>query len=222
MMQTGRVLILLSLLSVLVLGRTGLSMWHGQQPVDDVIKTAQASPEKPTAALTGKENNQQKNTNIAAPASTNLIPEASALPYTPDTEAISRAERETLLSLRKVRNALDERQKALDERQKAAEASDQKLTERLSDLEELEAKIKDMLAQESSINTKKIKRLTAVYEGMKADRAAPVVERMDLSIIVRMFSRMDEKKVGKILSFLPPEQAVKISQALTDRISNVK
>jgi len=222
MMQTGRVLILLSLLSVLVLGRTGLSMWHGQQPVDDVIKTAQASPEKPTAALPEKENNQQKNTNIAAPASTNLIPEASALPYTPDTEAISRAERETLLSLRKVRNALDERQKALDERQRAAEASDQKLTERLSDLEELEAKIKDMLAQESSINTKKIKRLTAVYEGMKADRAAPVVERMDLSIIVRMFSRMDEKKVGKILSFLAPEQAVKISQALTDRISNVK
>ncbi|PJC71423.1 MAG: hypothetical protein CO017_00105, partial [Zetaproteobacteria bacterium CG_4_8_14_3_um_filter_59_5] len=91
-----------------------------------------------------------------------------------------------------------------------------------ADLEELEARIKDMLAQEQSINNKKIKRLTAVYEGMKADKAAPVLAQMDLQTVVQMFSRMDEKQVGKILSFLPPEKAVKISQALTERISEVQ
>jgi len=227
MMQTGRVFILLSLLSLLVLGRTGFSMWNGNQAGGDVIKTAQAAPEKPAPPVPtqqsspNQDNNPQKKPQTAS-TTTQLIPEAEALPFTPDAEAISQAERETLLSLRKVKKALDERQKALDERQKAAETSEKKLNERLSDLEALEARIKDMLDQENSINTKKIKRLTAVYEGMKADRAAPVVERMDLAIVVRMFSRMDEKKVGKILSFLPPEKAVKISQALTDRISNVK
>jgi len=215
MMRTGRVLFLLSLLSILALGRTGLSLWSGQQTSDEVISIAQAAPNNPPTKTTKKPEE-------AAPSTTQLIPEANALPYTPDAEAISQAERETLLSLRKIRDALDARQKNLEERQKTAETSEEKLSERLADLEALEARIKDMLAQEKSINTKKIKRLTAVYEGMKADRAAPVIERMDLAIVVRMFSRMDEKKVGKILSFLPPEKAVKISQALTDRISNVK
>ena len=67
----------------------------------------------------------------------------------------------------------------------------------------------------------KIKRLTAVYEGMKAESAAPVISQMELSTVVKMFLRMDEKQVGKILSFLPPEKAVTISQALTKQISKV-
>ena len=79
-----------------------------------------------------------------------------------------------------------------------------------------------MLAEEQSIKDKKIKRLTAVYEGMKAERAAPVIAQMDLSIVVKIFSRMSEKQVGKILSFLQPKQAVVISQALTERIASVK
>ena len=73
-----------------------------------------------------------------------------------------------------------------------------------------------------NIKNKKIKRLTAVYEGMKPDRAAPVISKMDLATVVRVFLLMDEKKVGKILSFLPPDKAVQISQALTRQISSVK
>ncbi|MDQ6987760.1 MAG: hypothetical protein Q9M25_08155 [Mariprofundaceae bacterium] len=222
MMRTGRILVLLSLLSILILGRTGLSLWSGHQAADNVISIAQAAPDNTPIKTAKKPEKQTTEIDQATSSVTQLIPEANALPYTPDSEAISQAERQTLLSLRKIRDALDARQAALEERQKAAQASEEKLSERVADLEALEARIKDMLAQEKSINTKKIKRLTAVYEGMKADRAAPVIERMDLPIVVRMFSRMDEKKVGKILSFLPPEQAVKISQALTERISNVK
>jgi len=57
---------------------------------------------------------------------------------------------------------------------------------------------------------------------MKPDKAAPVIARMELTTVVKIFSLMDEKKVGKILSFLPAEKAVQISQALTRQISTVK
>ena len=233
-MRTRRILILLSMLSVLVVARTGISLWSNHQPTQDVIDVAQAAqppattgPEitqkAPTRPLPAQSEAAQASAIVKKPTvADKLIPDAEALPYTPDAEAISQAERETLLSLRQTRKALDERQKALDEREKAAKQAEAKIAERLKELETMAASIKDLLAQEQSINTKKIKRLTAVYEAMKADRAAPVIARMELPIVVRMFSRMDEKKVGKILSFLPPEKAVKISQALTDRISNVK
>lgn len=220
MLGAGRVLLLLSVLSVLVLARAGLSLWSNQ-PGDEVIGMAQAATEQSVTQADDSDASAPldvKNPGISLQA----IPDAQALPYTPEDVAISKAERETLLALRKQRDELNARRKAMDERQSAIEEGEKKLTERIADLEQLEARIRDMLAQEQSINTKKIKRLTAVYEGMKADKAAPVLARMDLQTVVQMFSRMDEKQVGKILSFLPPEKAVKISQALTERISEVQ
>jgi len=127
-----------------------------------------------------------------------------------------------LLALREQRKDLSEREKALEEREAIIQEAEQRAQEKIKELLQLEARIQTMLAEEQSIKDKKIKRLTAVYEGMKADRAAPVIAQMDLGIVVKIFSRMSEKQVGKILSFLNPKQAVVISQALTERIASVK
>jgi len=113
-------------------------------------------------------------------------------------------------------------EKSLNEREKEAAAAESKAAERIEELEKLEARIQELLQQEESIKSKKIKRLTAVYEGMKAEKAAPVIAKMELATVVKMFLRMNEKQVGKILSFLPPDKAVTISQALTQQISKVE
>ncbi|MDQ6991881.1 MAG: hypothetical protein Q9M31_00260 [Mariprofundus sp.] len=128
----------------------------------------------------------------------------------------------TLTSLRSYKSTLDERQDKLDQREKELQQSEDKLHKRIAELEQLEASIQQRLKDEAGIKTKKIKRLTSVYEGMKANKAAPVIAQMQLSTVVKIFSLMDEKKVGKILSFLPAEKAVLISQALTKQISTVK
>jgi len=106
--------------------------------------------------------------------------------------------------------------------EKAIAQAEEKLNLRITELQQLESSIQQRLQDEKNIKNKKIKRLTAVYEGMKPDRAAPVISKMDLATVVRVFLLMDEKKVGKILSFLPPDKAVQISQALTRQISSVK
>ena len=131
-------------------------------------------------------------------------------------------EDETLTSLRKYRDDLDQRSKNLDQRESSLKEAEDQLERRIQELEQLEASIQQRLIDESKVKSKKIKRLTAVYEGMKPERAAPVIEKMELETVVKIFLLMDEKKVGKILSFLPPEKAVTISQALTRQISAVK
>jgi len=143
--------------------------------------------------------------------------EASIFPGAP-TENISREEIEILLDLRAIKETLDARAKMLDERQQAIEKAESGVAKHVDELEALLAKIQDRLQQEESIRSKKIKRLTAVYASMKPEKSAPVISKMELATVVKMFARMDEKKVGKILSFLPPEQAVKITQALTKQI----
>jgi len=152
-----------------------------------------------------------------------LIPsaEAAASMAIAEESFSAPAERELLESLRTTRKKLTAMEKSLGEREKEAEAAESKAAERIVELEKLEARIQELLLQEESIKSKKIKRLTAVYEGMTADKAAPVIAKMELATVVKMFLRMDEKKVGKILSFLPPEKAVTISQALTRQISKV-
>jgi flagellar motility protein MotE (MotC chaperone) len=132
------------------------------------------------------------------------------------------AERELLESLRATREKLTTMEKSLNEREQEAAAAEDKAAERIAELEKLEARIQELLLQEESIKSKKIKRLTAVYEGMKAESAAPVIAQMELATVVKMFLSMNEKQVGKILSFLPPEKAVTISHALTQQISQVE
>ncbi len=142
------------------------------------------------------------------------IAQAEALPSGKDADVLA--------SLRSLQQRLQEREKELDEREKKLREMETKALVRIDELKQMESALRDLLKQEDSIKSKKIKRLTAVYSGMKPDRAAPVIARMDLETVVKIFLRMDEKRVGKILSFLPPQKAVVISEALTQRIISLK
>ncbi|RME38061.1 MAG: hypothetical protein D6794_05970 [Deltaproteobacteria bacterium] len=230
-MRVGRILALMLLLTLAGLTRVAISLSGSQDAPatahpasSQVIASAQAAsaatpaisgPMKPAAAPASETAAHERHD------SEGLVPKANASPWTPDEAMVCETERKALLGLRDLKRQLEERKRQLDSREQAVAEMEKKAATRIQALEDMEARLQDMLAQEKSINDKKIKRLTAVYEGMKPDKAAPVIARMELPIVVRIFSRMDEKKVGKILSFLPPEQAVKISQALTRRIASL-
>jgi len=210
--------ILLALLTVFIAGRIGISfMSHGDKAL--VL--------------------QQENANISSEVIGNKLKESNAKPlvllgdlWLPSAEAAANMpideekqrqsqQKQDAGSLQAAREKMAMREKKLEERQAVAKDAEDRARKRIEELTALEARIQDLLDQEKSVNDKKIKRLTAVYEGMKAVKAAPVIAQMDMTIIVKMFSRMNEKQVGKILSFLPPKQAVVISQALTKRIGSL-
>lgn len=210
--------LLLALLTVFIVGRIGLSfMQHGeaqlvlqQEDVNILPKAIEKNikiPSDETLALWG---------DLWLPSAE----AAASMPIDEEKQA-SPQDNPDASSLQAARDKMDRREKQLEERQTIAQEAESLASKRIEELTALETRIQDLLDQEKSINDKKIKRLTTVYEGMKADKAAPVIARMDMDIIVKMFSRMNEKQVGKILSFLPPKQAVVISEALTKRIGSL-
>lgn len=210
--------ILLALLTVFIAGRIGMSfVQHG----DKIIVLQQGSANVVPASIEH---------DVKSPQDVNLallgdlwLPSAEAAANIPiDEERQDQSKkRQDAGSFQAAREKMDMREKKLEERQTVAKEAEDRASKRIEELTALETRIQDLLDQEKSINDKKIKRLTTVYEGMKADKAAPVIAQMDMMIIVKMFSRMNEKQVGKILSFLPPKQAVAISQALTKRIGSL-
>jgi len=231
MMKRIQSIILFITIGVLLMTKAGLAIWHSNS--DDFH---QATARQSTSAQTlmpdvAVQFPQQDKIHTKAGATTNpndswamleayLIPEAKAASVPPSSNPI--IEDETLTSLRQYRDKLEQRSKKLDTREQSLQQAEEKLKRRITELEQLEASIQQRLSDEAKVKNKKIKRLTAVYEGMKPERAAPVIAKMELLTVVKIFLLMDEKKVGKILSFLPPDKAVKISQALTRQISSVQ
>jgi len=119
-------------------------------------------------------------------------------------EALRQRER----ALAQKEEELARREKRLAEAEARAKALAQALQTKLAAIEE-------RLAEEKKLKSKKIKRLAAVYAAMKPEQAARVVARLDLATAVRVFSVMEEKRVGKILAHLSPQLAVRISRALS-------
>ncbi len=188
-----------------------------KSPADDM--TASRHPIKQAEHLHA----QHSPTNVSdswAMLEAYLIPEAGAA--SAPQQATPAIEDKTLTSLRSIREKLNQRSRKLDQRASALQQAEKVLKQRITELQQLEASIQQRLSAESKIKNKKIKRLTGVFASMKPQQAAPVIAKMDLATVIRIFLLMDEKKVGKILSFLPPDQAVAISQALTRQISSVK
>lgn len=212
---------ILSLLSLFVVGKMGLSVWEPMDVVDEQV-VANTNAEIAQVTLVKHEDNHAMQKEKLWTG--DFIPSAEAaaeIPIAEEKEASESDIGKSSSALRDAREKLVAQEKSLQEREKVAQAAEQRAIKRIDELKALEARIQDLLAEEKAMNDKKIKRLTAVYEGMKADKAAPVIAQMKLKTVVKMFSRMKEKQVGKILSFLPPKQAVEISQALTQRIGSM-
>jgi len=227
MMKRIQSMLLFITIGSLLTAKAGLALWHSN--TDNFLQTTtmqSASAQTVIPDVAAQDNMRPKAIAAEAPNDSwamleaYLIPEANA-ESTPHASA-SVIEDKTLSSLRQYRDKLEQRSKKLDVREQSLQQAEEQLKRRITELEQLEASIQQRLSDEAKVKNKKIKRLTAVYEGMKADRAAPVIAKMELATVVKIFLLMDEKKVGKILSFLPPEKAVKISQALTRQISTVQ
>ena len=213
------------IIGILLGGKLGFTLWPATSTTDAAIYTATASETTVTPSIPASGPAEQPTIDQSlAMLEAYIIPraEAAAPAQAARSGSSSRHDDETLSELRSYKENLDSRAKQLDEREKSLNEADEQVRRRITELEQLETSIKQRLNDEKNIKSKKVKRLTAVFEGMKPEKAAPVIAKMELADVIKVFLLMDEKKVGKILSFIPADKAVVISQALTRQISTVK
>lgn len=209
--------VFLAVLSIAALFNVGMGLWPepGRYPavLSDMSSASVAQAEEVAAVVPGA---GQEGESLPVRESPGIIAAAEASVFSGSVAgSISQEEAEVLLNLRSLKEDLDLRSRALDERQRSIDEAEAAISGRINELEGLVARLQEQLEQQQGFKSKKIKKLAAVYSSMKPEKAAPVITKMELDTVVQMFTRMDDKKVGKILSFLPPEKAVSITQALT-------
>ena len=152
----------------------------------------------------------------AAPAS-QIGPTAAPSLLSGTTPAVSQAELQTLQDLRRRRQLLDEREHHLDERNDLLQSAELKLQTRLAELTALQQRLEQVEDARHKRDSANWSGLVKTYEDMKARDAAAIFDVLDLSVMLEVLDRMDERKAAAILAGMLPERARLATQMLAQK-----
>ena len=117
-------------------------------------------------------------------------------------------------NLSKRRKELEKWQSSIEMKENILKATERKIDFKILELEKLKNEVSIILDSYEEKEVAKINRLVKIYENMKAKQAAPIFEKMDLKVLLRVVSRMKEGKSAQILAKLSPERAKTVSEML--------
>ncbi len=110
---------------------------------------------------------------------------------------------------------LNARQLALDKKEAELKTLEMELDQKLEKLKAMEVRMQALIDSAGSIQAEKMQHLVDVYSNMKPKQAAQVLETLEETIAVRILAGMSGRKAGEILSSVRPDQAARLSEALT-------
>jgi flagellar motility protein MotE (MotC chaperone) len=87
----------------------------------------------------------------------------------------------------------------------------------LNDLQNsLAAKAKNLAKREKALEDGKMDHLVKLYSSMEAGKAAAILDRLQLDIVVRILGNMKGKSAGEIMAMMTPDKGATISQRLSE------
>jgi len=120
-----------------------------------------------------------------------------------------------------VAKSLKEREADIDRREKRVQDQEKELKQLREDVEgklarlvQLQNELKDQLAALNDKRDAQFNNLIKVYSTMSASKAAPLLNKMEDEVVVKILRAMKTDLVAKIIPKLNPEKAVTVSTSL--------
>lgn len=135
----------------------------------------------------------------------------------PDVAPVTPAELQLLQDLRKRRGALDDREHRMDQRNELLQSAELKLQSRLDELTALQQRLEQLDDQRHKRDSANWSGLVKMYEDMKPRDAATIFNVLDVSVLLEVLDRMDERKAAFILAGMLPERARLATQMLAQK-----
>lgn len=132
---------------------------------------------------------------------------ATRAPEMARQEPISDSERALLLDLRQRRQQLDAREAALASRETVLSAAQAKLTARIDELANLQARLESLERQRRERDEASWRGLVKLYESMKPREAAAIFNDLDPGVLLPVLDRMKESHAAAILAAMLPDRA---------------
>jgi len=112
------------------------------------------------------------------------------------------------------KDELEKKEKYLEKRKMQLVALQEEINNKIAKLTRLRNEIRAEMAVKKTDEERKLKHLIKIYSTMKPQKAANLIEKLDLKLVIELFSKMKGDIVGDILSFVDIEKAAKISEGL--------
>jgi flagellar motility protein MotE (MotC chaperone) len=129
----------------------------------------------------------------------------------------SGAERAILERLQERRQELDQRGRELDIRESLIKAAEKRVEAQLVEVKQVEGRIAVETQKKDEAEQTRLKGLVTMYENMKPRDAAKIFDRLDLSVLLDVASRINPRSMSEIMAQMSPDTAGKLTIALADR-----
>jgi flagellar motility protein MotE (MotC chaperone) len=124
-------------------------------------------------------------------------------------------ERDLFASLQKRQKELDIRESALMAEEQKIIALKKEIVEKIDTLKSLETQLSAKLDMEKTNDTKRLKELAKVYEATPPQKAAAMLEKLEVRTAAGITINMKRERAGLIWGFLTPQKAVAITNEIT-------
>ena len=115
------------------------------------------------------------------------------------------------------RVTLDRREKALELREKLVDIAEKRLSSKTQEMAILKSQLEELLKSLSGKEESELEELAKIYEAMKAEAAANVLNRTDNKIVFDIFKRMKRKNTAAIMEKMDTGKARIISEMLAEK-----
>ncbi len=96
-------------------------------------------------------------------------------------------------------------------------AIQEEINKKIESLTLLRNEIRTQMNQKKSMENAKLRHLIKAYSAMKPQKAATLIEKLDINFAIELLSKMKGDAVGSILTFVEVGKAAKISEGLAKR-----
>ena len=119
--------------------------------------------------------------------------------------------------LLKMKSELKAQEEELDKKKAELVEIQKQINANIAQLGKLRDEIRSRMATQKEIEDGKLKHLIKAYSTMKPQKAATLIEKLDMKFAIELLSNMKGDAVGNILSFIDVERAARISEQLAKR-----
>ena len=222
--QPKVVLPLMMFFGVLIVGARLNDMWDSLSTgkVFAPVTTAQAADPAPPAAA-------------PQPAPAAPTPQAAATPPAPAAPAppppssltsdeASSSEMDLVKQLSQRRDQLEQRSKALDTRDALIRVAEQRVDQKIKEMETLRAQLQVLVNQGNAAQQAQLDNLVKIYETMKPKEASRIFETLDMTVLLGVVQKMKPQRMAAIMAEMDPNKAKELTVALTkqDQLPQIK
>jgi flagellar motility protein MotE (MotC chaperone) len=130
---------------------------------------------------------------------------------------VSPTERAVLERLQERRQELETRAREVDIRESLLKAAEKRIESKVDEMKGVETRLSAAAQQKEEADNARFKGIVTMYENMKPKDAGRIFDRLDMSVLIEVASRIKPQKMADILAQMSAEGAEKLTVELARR-----